>query len=116
MQATILYETLKKYKQKVLYNKQIISESEFEESCGLINSRISNSFYEISYLNRAIENLYFLKTKEQLFDLFEMISSDLKDVTNQIENLKSKNKGFTYRFIDFIRIILNKSNGAIKTV
>ena len=69
-----------------------ISEVDSEKYSGRIRSKISSYISEISQITRNIENLYIVKTKEQLFDLFEMITSDLQDLKNHFENLKSKIK------------------------
>jgi len=67
----------------------LISRRKFLEQFGLKKCKISSYIAEIKQIRRSIENIYLDKTKEQLFDLFEMITSDMTDLHNHIEALKS---------------------------
>jgi len=85
-----VFQALLLKKLKIDEEEFVITKSEYAEQTNLIKSKIKGYIAEINGLQRTIENLYIVKTKEQLYDLFEMITSDLKDLKNHVDNLKSK--------------------------
>ena len=97
MQSQIIYYSLQLKILKMEMKCDNISEKKYEEQSGIIKSKISSYIREIKLTTRSVENTYLSKTKEQLFDLFEMITSDLQDLKNHIENLKSMYNYLMYK-------------------
>ena len=94
-QGHMIYYVIKLKKYKVILKSEKLTDDEYNEKCGLAKSQIAKYIMEINQLNTQVDKLHFNVTKEQLFDLFEMITSDLKDLNNSIENMKNLAKTIT---------------------
>ncbi len=85
----MIYHSLNLKELKIKYDSEILTLYEYENLRIVDQRKIINYICDIKQINRKIDSFYMIITKEQLVDLFEMIISDLKEVRNRIEDLKS---------------------------
>lgn len=88
LQSSIIFNfftivNMKKTKGEEMNNKSYDIQSKYLRRC------IINLIWEIKENNKYIKSCDFIPTKEQLFDISEKLDSDIKDIKNEFESLRS---------------------------